>query len=897
LARRLAALPRESLIAEIDALYAYSPVGLVMFDRNLTYVRLNEALAAMNGVPLEDHLGRTPFEIVPDLMRSAFAPFMRVFETGEPLRDIEVRGETPKAPGVERVCRESAFPVHGAGGRVDYILVTVEEVTALERAERRADLAESHLDLALRTRNIGTFEHGETLDDITWSPTVYEIYGVPADQPVPLADCLTMTPPEYLARLDDVRRRTLAGEILPPTEYPIRRADGTIRWISVVARRFDTARGRRVIGVYEDVTERVQVQSELRERGAEKAFLLRLSDALHPLADAVQIQHTAARLLAEQLGADRIYYADIESSLEACVVDCEYRRRPDAPSALGRFLLSSIPAFAVSVRTGDTLVESDVAHSARLTPGEKDLLARFQIASYVHRPISKEGRAHSKLVVACERPRDWTPTEIRLVEETAERTWASAERARAEAALRRSERRFRTLANTVPALVWHSDAEGRTLFINQHYVNFAGVPEAAFRGRRWVSFLHPDDVAAHSAAYIEATRRRRHWHGRLRIRQHDATWRWIDAYAEPFIDDDGVYQGQVGVALDVTDEVAAAAALRDSEGRFRVLVERIQQVFYVADLKANRALYVSPAFDEIWGRSGAALYENLSSLIETVHPDDREGMEAHANAVVAGQGSTHEYRIVRPDGSIRWVLDRSFPVEGATGERAAGLAMDITEQKAQAVVLEEAVAQKELLLHEIQHRVKNSLSLVNSLLQLQAGATEDLEARQALVDAAGRVRVIARLQDQLYRLGNLNEVDLGSCLYEVAQSVAEHAGKSPQVRLRTELEQLMVPGKAALPVLLIVNELMTNAYKYAFPADRTGTVRLTMAQVQGELRITVEDDGIGLATGEAQRSGLGTRVTQGLAGQLRGRLEHLSSDSGCTFVLSFPLGQAASAER
>jgi PAS domain S-box-containing protein len=894
LARRLAALPRESLLAEIDSLYANSPVGLVLFDRGLTYVRLNEALAAMNGVPLAEHLGRTPFEVVPDVMRMAFDPFMQVFETGEAHRDVEVRGETPRAPGVECVWRNSVFPVKGPGGKVEYILVTVEEVTSLEQAERRAHLAESHLDLALRTHGLGTFEHGETFDDITWSPTVYQFYGLPADQPVPLAECLRMTPPAYMAQLDEVRRRTLAGENLPPTEYPVHRADGTVRWLSVVARRFDTKHGRRVIGTYEDVTERVLERAALQEREREKAFLLRLSDTLRPLADASEIQQAAARLLAEELGADRIYHAMIEPGLEACVVDCEYRRRTDAPSTVGRFPLSGIPAFAASVRTGEILVEDDVAASPRLVAGEKELLERFQIASYVHRPMTKHGRAETKFVVTCERPRAWTPAEVRLIEETAERTWAAAERARTEAALRRSERRFRTLADTVPALVWHSDPDGKTVFVNRHYLDFAGLPEEAFRGRRWVSFIHPDDVAAHSAAYVDATRGRRHWHGRLRIRQRDRTWRWIDASAEPFVDDSGTYQGQVGVALDVTEQVTSAAALRDSEARFRVLVERIQQVFYVADLKANRALYISPAFEEIWGRPGAPLRADLSSLMETVHPEDRPGMEAHAASVRGGRACTFEYRIVRPDGSVRWILDRSFPVEGAEGERSAGLAMDITEQKKQAVALEQAVAQKDVLLHEIQHRVKNSLSLVHSLLQLQASATEDVEARGALADAAGRVRIIAQLQDQLYRLGDLSAVDLGSCLFEVSQSVAEHAGRAPQVRLRTELEQLVVPGKAALPVLLIVNELLTNAYKYAFPNGRTGTVRLSLESADGEARIRVADDGVGLAEGGPHSPGLGTRVTQGLAAQLHGKLEHVPGE-GCSFLLSFPLPSRATA--
>jgi PAS domain S-box-containing protein len=891
LARRLARLPRETLIAELEAVYACSPVGMVLFDRDLVYVRLNAALAEMNGLSVEEHIGRTPFDVVPDLMRSAFDPFMRVFETGEPLRDIEVRGETPRLPGVARVWRENAFPIKRPDGSVEFILVTVDELTELERAERRADAAESRFELALRSRSIGTFEHGEAWDDISWSAAVHEMHGLPPSQKVPLAEALARIPQEDVARLDDVRRRTLAGEVLPPTEYRFRMPDGTTRWFSVVGQPIDTPRGRRVIGIYEDVTERVLARQALQESDARKAHLLRLSDALRPLSEAGEILDTAARLLADEIGADRVFYAEIEAAGAACRVDREFRRRAEAPSAIGRYELVGIPTFADAALAGRMLMEDDVAASGRLTGSEKAFLRPFGIAAYVHLPMSRKGSVQSQFVVTGDRPRAWTATELRLIEETAERTWAATERARAEAAMHRSERRFRTLAQALPGLVWHSDPKGNTLFVNQTYLDFSGRPAEFFAGRGWVQLLHPEDAQAQGASYLDASRARRAWHGRMRIRRHDGMWRWVDAYAEPFIDDEGAHQGQLGVALDVTDAVEAEAALRDSEARFRVLVERIGQAFYVADLAANRALYLSPAFEEIWGRPSTPLFDDLSALIDTVHPDDRDGMRVHVETTMAGRASTHSYRIVRPDGAVRWIDDHSFPVDGAEGRRAAGLAMDVTDRKAQALALEDAVAKKDLLMREVQHRVKNNLTLVNSLLEMQAAGTTDLVVREALVSAAGRVRTIARMHDKLHRLGDHSEVDLGATLFEVAQGVAENAGHPAHVRLRCETESLLVSGDVVLPVSLIVNELLTNAYKYAFPKGRTGTVKLVVERLDCTVRIIVSDDGIGLPSGQPPKAGLGTRVVRGLASQVRGTLQR-APGAGCAYVLEFPMERA-----
>jgi two-component system, cell cycle sensor histidine kinase and response regulator CckA len=127
----------------------------------------------------------------------------------------------------------------------------------------------------------------------------------------------------------------------------------------------------------------------------------------------------------------------------------------------------------------------------------------------------------------------------------------------------------------------------------------------------------------------------------------------------------------------------AEAALRESEERFRQLAENIQDVFWLTDMAKNRMLYISPAFEAIWGRSCADLYSSPRAWLDAIHPDDRERV-LHSAVTKQSQGLyDEEYRIVRPDGSERWIRDRAFPVTNAAGEmdRVAGVARDITEQK------------------------------------------------------------------------------------------------------------------------------------------------------------------------------------------------------------------------
>src|SRR6266700_1585083 len=134
---------------------------------------------------------------------------------------------------------------------------------------------------------------------------------------------------------------------------------------------------------------------------------------------------------------------------------------------------------------------------------------------------------------------------------------------------------------------------------------------------------------------------------------------------------------------DTTERKKAEEALRASEERFRELAETIQEVFWVTDPAKNRVLYVSPAYERMWGRTCQSLYAEPSSWLEAIHPDDRQRILGSATTQQASGAYDEEYRIVRPDGQVRWIRDRAFPVRNASGEvqRIVGLARDVTERR------------------------------------------------------------------------------------------------------------------------------------------------------------------------------------------------------------------------
>lgn len=239
------------------------------------------------------------------------------------------------------------------------------------------------------------------------------------------------------------------------------------------------------------------------------------------------------------------------------------------------------------------------------------------------------------------------------------------------------------------------------------------------------------------------------------------------------------------------------------------------------------------------------------------------------------------------DGEYRWFLSRATPLRDAQGRvtRWFGTNTDITEKQK----LEEF---QSLLIREISHRVKNSLALVSALLNLQARTLDDL-TRAALEDAASRVHAVATVHDQLFRQADAREIDLEPFIANLAAAIATSA---PDHETLVDVEPATVSADIAVPIGLLVNGLVTNAYKYAYPNGEPGAVRITGKRRDSEhYALAVSDVGVGLPHGfDIARPGdsLGMKVITTLAKQLGGRLTADSAGPGARFSLVFPIAPA-----
>ncbi|WP_200305822.1 sensor histidine kinase [Paracraurococcus ruber] len=285
----------------------------------------------------------------------------------------------------------------------------------------------------------------------------------------------------------------------------------------------------------------------------------------------------------------------------------------------------------------------------------------------------------------------------------------------------------------------------------------------------------------------------------------------------------------------------------DDEARFRALADHAPVMIWRTGLTMGCDYFNRPWLD-FTGRSMDQ--ERGEGWADGVHPEDRERcLRSFAEAFAARSEFSMEYRLRRHDGAWRWVLDKGRPVyrDGAF----AGFIGSCTDQTDSRQALEDhrrALEERETLLAELHHRVKNNAQATTSFLGLQASRASDPMVAAALRGAATRVMLATLVQDRMFRVPPDAGVELGAELATTARMALEITGR-PGITLDLQLEDALdLPVSQATPLALIVNELVVNAARHAFPDGRAGRVALSVRRAGPGLgEVVVADDGMGLA--------------------------------------------------
>jgi PAS domain S-box-containing protein len=339
--------------------------------------------------------------------------------------------------------------------------------------------------------------------------------------------------------------------------------------------------------------------------------------------------------------------------------------------------------------------------------------------------------------------------------------------------------------------------------------------------------------------------------------------------------------------------------LRDSERRYRAVVE--QQTELVLRFGSDGTItFVNDALCRYSGLSRDELMGE--SFHRFVSDDMAEKTQRHLTTLTPSTPvGENEIRWQGTDGSTRyiaWVNHALYDDEGNFIEYQA-VGRDVTDKRKAEEELREALAEKEILLREVHHRVKNNMAVISSLLNLQSDGMTDGVAIEVLHSMRDRIRTMALVHDQLYRSGDFANVDLAAYIRSVTDALYQaHSSRADNVAIRTEVADIKMEIDDAIPCGLILSELISNAFKHAFPGDRRGEILVVFEETpDGAIELVVKDDGVGSSTDDAlrERSGFGLEMVVLLVKQLGGAIE-FSCREGMEAIVRFP-GRAQAPEQ
>ncbi len=470
------------------------------------------------------------------------------------------------------------------------------------------------------------------------------------------------------------------------------------------------------------------------------------------------------------------------------------------------------------------------------------------------------------------------------------------ERKQAEEAPRESEERSRLIYENMRDTLWLMDMSFKTTWISPSVVRNRGFQieelQASTLDRHMTpaSMARLSELTARHLSPVNLADKSREvvFDGEFEFYRKDGTTFWGDTVTTLLRDRDGAPKGFLCVVRDLTDRRRAETALQVSEARYRQLVENANEAIVVA--QDGLLKFVNRMAVEMTGYAEPELTSRPFS--EFIHPDDRAKVTENYRKRLAGETAEPRYvfRLRPGGGGVRWVEIGAVVIDWEGRPATLNFLTDITDRHQAEETIRASLREKEVMLREIHHRVKNNLQVISSLFSLQAGHVNDAETRRIFREGQARVRSMALIHDKLYRSGDLSKIDFGDYLQSLSahlfQALAADAGR---IRLEMQLPEVFLDINAAVPCGLLANELVTNALEHAFPEGRRGVIRIGLRRpADGGVELCVADDGVGFPEGLDFRrtESLGLQIVNLLVGQLEGTIE-LDPENGTSFTVRF----------
>ncbi|MBU7030095.1 MAG: PAS domain S-box protein [Theionarchaea archaeon] len=593
-------------------------------------------------------------------------------------------------------------------------------------------------------------------------------------------------------------------------EYRFQHKDGTYRWVRDKLRMVRDSEGNplEIVGCWIDITERKKMEEEKDE-------------ILHDLQERV-------KELSCLYGIDEIVRKNL--TVEEILEEIVHIIPPSwqYPDITGCYITFEDKEYKTENFEKKWIQKADI-----VTQGKK--VGAVHVCYTEEKPPEDEG--------------PFLKEERNLIESIAKRLGEIIERKTAEEALKDSEKRFRLFFENEPEYCYMVSPEGEIQDINKSALKTLGYEKEEIIGKPLLTTIYaPSSRKTAQQLFAKWKKTGSLKNEELTIITKEGKERTVLLSVDSVKDSSGKVLYSISVQRDITKRKRAEEQLKESEEMYRKLVETSPDAVTVTDLK-GRITHVSQktlelhrveCADELLGKSALTL----------IAPEDHEKALANLQRTLnEGAVQNVEYTLVRKDGSFFIGELNATLIKDSKGNPRAFIATvrDITERKRAELQIKASLREKEVLLKEIHHRVRNNMQIMSSLLNLQSEQVEDKEIHNILKESQNRIKSMALVHENLYQSEDFANIDFTYYIEALVYNLYWSYEASPErIAVITDMD-ILLGIDVAIPCGLIINELVSNSLKHAFPGDRKGEIRIAIHEIgENEIALVISDNGVGM---------------------------------------------------